>query len=362
MGFTIEQIAVALGAEAFGATDVVITGLAEPASAGPDDLAIAMSPKFAAGLAQGRARAGLVWSGADWQAMGLEAAIAVGRSRLALAQLTQFMDRRIRMPAGVHPTALVDGSAIIGVGAAIGPFVVIGAKAQIGAETQVAAHATIGAGAIIGDGGLILEGARVCPGVRIGDRVILHPNVVIGADGFSFTTTAPAPEEVIRKTLGRAPLRAAADATRYRISSLGSVHLGDDVEVGSNSTIDAGTIRPTSIGSGTKIDNLVQVGHNVVIGKDCLLCGHVGIAGSVRIGDRVVLAGKAGVGDNLTIGSDVVVTAACIVLSNVASGQVMTGYPAVPMQDWLASRRAVRQLRRETVEQQKQVPNAGEND
>jgi UDP-3-O-[3-hydroxymyristoyl] glucosamine N-acyltransferase len=352
MGLTIGQIATALGAAPLGDVSVVVNGVAEPASAGPDDLAIALSPKFAAGLAQGRARAALIWDGADWQAMGLKAAIVVTRSRLALAHLTQLMDLPEDASTGVHPTALVNPTAMLGADVSVGPFSV----------TQIGAHVTIGAGVIVGAGGLIHDGVRLRPRVKIGARVILQPNAVIGADGFSFTTRDTAPEETIRKTLGKVPLTAPVDATRHRIHSLGGVSIGDDVEVGANSTIDAGTIRPTQIGDRTKIDNLVQVGHNVVIGADCLLCGHVGIAGSARIGDRVVLAGKVGVGDNLKIGNDVVVTAASVVLSDVASGQVMVGTPAQPMQDWLAARRALRQATRGNRIGQNPVPKPGSTD
>ncbi len=362
MGFTIGQIAAALGAVPLGDASVVVSGLAEPATAGTDDLAIAMSPKFAAGLAQGRARAALIWDGADWQALGLQAAIVVNRSRLGLAHLTQLMDQPADAPAEVHPTALVDRSAVLGAEVSVGPFSVIGTGAQIGAATRIGAHVTIAAGVRIGAGGLIHDGVRIRPRVQIGVRVILQPNAVIGADGFSFTTRQPAPEEIIRKTLGKVLLTPPNDATRHRIHSLGGVILGDDVEVGANSTIDAGTIRPTQVGNGTKIDNLVQVGHNVVIGADCLLCGQVGIAGSTRIGDRVVMAGKAGCGDNLSIGSDVVVTSGSVVLSDVAPGQLMTGTPAQPMQDWLTARRALRHVVRRDRAGQKPVPNPGQSD
>ena len=362
MGLTIGQIATALGVAPLGDASVVVNGIAEPAGAGPDDLAIALSPKFAVGLAQGRARAALIWDGADWQKMGLKAAIVVTRSRLALAHLTQLMDLPQDTSAGVHPSAFVDPGAMLGADVSVGPFSVIGAGAQIDAGTRIGAHVTIGAGVIVGAGGLIHDGVRLRPRVKIGARVILQPNAVIGADGFSFTTRDTAPEETIRKTLGKVPLTPPIDATRHRIHSLGGVSIGDDVEVGANSTIDAGTIRPTQIGDRTKIDNLVQVGHNVVIGADCLLCGHVGIAGSALIGDRVVLAGKVGVGDNLKIGNDVVVTAASVVLSDVASGQVMVGTPAQPMQDWLATRRALRQATRGNRIGQNPVPKPGPTD
>lgn len=136
------------------------------------------------------------------------------------------------------------------------------------------------------------------------------------------------------------------DATWHRIHSLGGVEIGDDVEVGACSTVDGGTIRPTRIGDGTKIDNLVMVAHNVVVGRHCLLCSQVGIAGSTVIGDRVVLGGKAGVGDNLSVGDDVVVTGASAVHSNVPAGRVVMGNPATRIDQQIESYKALRRLPR----------------
>ncbi|MFT5067403.1 MAG: UDP-3-O-[3-hydroxymyristoyl] glucosamine N-acyltransferase [Yoonia sp.] len=339
---TVKDIAAALGAKAYGAVNLSVSGLSEPASAGPDDLALAMSPAYGDALAQGQARAAVVWAGADWQALGLEAAIEAPRARLAMSGLTKMMDVT---PAGtgVSPHAVVAPTAQIGQGVSIDHFTVIGAGAVIGDGCQIAEHISIGAGVIIGDNTQIHAGVRIMRRVRIGARVVLQPNSILGADGFSFVTATPSNAETGRKTLGKTPFTAPDDPVQHRIHSLGGVVIGDDVEIGANSTVDAGTIRATSVGHGTKIDNLVQVGHNVQIGDHCLLCAQTAVAGSARIGDRTVLGGKSGVGDNLTVGTDCVIGGAAIVLSDVPSGSFMMGYPAQPMLTYRARERHLRQ-------------------
>jgi len=344
MSHTIREIARALGAEAAGDLDLVVAGAAEPARAGPDDLALAMEPRYAAGLTLGAARAALVWPGADWQAQGLQAAIFAPRGRLAMAGLSAIMDPGPFIAPGVHPMTVVDPTAVIGAGAAIGPFVTIGPGVRIGSGARIAAHASVAEGAQIGDDALILWGARIGPRVRIGDRVICQSGAVIGGDGFSFVTPEMSGVEEIRATLGQ---RTEIREQRWtRIHSLGSVTIGDDVEIGANACIDRGTIRDTAIGSGTKLDNLVHIGHNVVVGKDCLLCGQVGVAGSARIGDRVVLGGQCGVNDNIFIGDDVICGGATKVFTNAPAGRVLLGYPAVRIETHVAMQKALRRLPR----------------
>lgn len=332
MSKTISDIAAALGVKALGAASLQVTGLAEPSTATKDDLALAMSPRYANALAKGNARAAVLWDGADWEALGLEAAIIVPRPRLAMATLTRVMENRPKA-TGISPHAVVDPSAQIGAQVSIGPFAIIGADVQIGDGCQIAGHVTI------------------ADGVRLGHRCILHPGVVIGADGFSFVTAEPSNVEIGRKTVGKTPFEPADDPTQYRIHSLGGVSIGDDVEIGANSTVDAGTIRATRIGHGTKIDNLVQVGHNVVIGDHCLLCAQTAVAGSARIGDRTVLGGKSGIADNISIGADTVVGGAAIVLSDAPAGSFLMGYPAQQMLTYRARERHLRQAinRHQTV-------------
>lgn len=363
MAHTIRQIAEALGAEAEGDLDLVVTGAAEPQSAGRDQLALAMDPRYAEGIARGAARAAMLWPGADWQAMGLAAAIFAPRGRLAMSGLTRLMDPGPAIAPGVHSMALVDPTAEIGPGAAIGPFVIIGAGAKLGKGARVASHVSIAEGARIGDDALILQGARIGARVSIGDRFICQPGAVVGADGFSFVTPEKSGVEQIRETLGARDQ--ILDQSWTRIHSLGAVTLGDDVEIGANVCIDRGTIRDTVIGSGTKLDNLVHVGHNVQIGRDCLLCGQVGIAGSARIGDRVVLGGQCGVNDNIFVGDDVIAGGATKIFTNAPAGRVLLGYPAVKMETHVEMQKALRRLPRlsaRVTELEKSVPKPAASD
>jgi UDP-3-O-[3-hydroxymyristoyl] glucosamine N-acyltransferase len=340
----IRDIARALGAEAEGDLDLVVTGAAEPQAARPDQLALAMDPRYGDGIAKGRALAAVVWPGADWRGMGLQAAIFAPRGRLAMAGLTALMDPGPELAPGVHAMAVVHSTAEIGAGAAIGPFVVIGAGVVIGADARLASHVSIAEGARIGRGALILQGARIGVRVTIGDRFICQPGAVIGADGFSFVTPEKSGVEEIRETLGsRAEIKGQSWS---RIHSLGAVSIGDDVEIGANVCIDRGTIRDTLVGSGTKLDNLVHVGHNVQIGRDCLICGQVGIAGSARIGDRVVLGGQCGVNDNIFVGNDVIAGGATKIFTNAPAGRVLLGYPAVKMETHVEMQKALRRLPR----------------
>ncbi|OAN81224.1 UDP-3-O-(3-hydroxymyristoyl)glucosamine N-acyltransferase [Jannaschia sp. EhC01] len=343
--FSVSDIAAALGAEASGAVDILLCGVAEPASAQATDLALAMKPEYAAGLKTGRARVAMIAPGMDWQELGLEAAIIAPRPRYAMAGLTSMMDRGPIIEPGNHPTSVIHDSAQIAEGAAIGPFVVIGPGAVIGARARIASQVSIGAGAVIGDDALIHEGVRICHGVHIGDRFIAQPGVVLGGDGFSFVTPEKSMVEKARESLGTAT-DTATEQSWARIHSLGGLVIGDDVEVGANSAIDRGTIESSQIGNGTKIDNLVHIGHNCIIGKDCLICGQVGFAGSVTMGDRVVLGGKCGVSDNITIGNDVVAAGASKLFTNVPSGRMIMGHPAVKMDTHVEMYKALRRLPR----------------
>jgi UDP-3-O-[3-hydroxymyristoyl] glucosamine N-acyltransferase len=248
--------------------------------------------------------------------------------------LTSLFDRPVHRGSGIHPSAVVAPDAQVAEGVAIGPLSVIGPCASIGAGTAILAHVTVGADAVIGRDCLIHPGARIGDRVVIGDRVILQHNVSLGADGFSYAGPAPGEREA-NDDMG----------DPKRINSLGTVIIGDDVEIGANSAIDRGTLAATRIGRNTKIDNLVQIGHNVVIGENCLICGMVGISGSAQIGDRVVLAGGVGIADHVTIGSDAIIGAGSGVGRHVPPKAVMLGYPAVPRERALQQFRYVGRLR-----------------
>lgn len=343
MSHRIADLARALGMEAAGDADLRIDRPAHPAEAGERDLAVAMTPSYAGDLRAGRARAAVLWPGADWRELGLSAALFAPRPRLAMSRLTERFATAPHAPEGVHPTAAIDPTAEIGAGASIGPFVWVGPGARIGPRARLMAHVSVGAGARLGADALLHPGVRLAERVTVGDRAILHSNAVIGSDGFSFVTAEPGAVEAA-KTGRDLPARGAAE--QLRIHSLGAVRLGDDVEVGAGAAIDRGTLRDTSVGSGTKIDNLVQLGHNVEIGEDCLICAHVGIAGSVRVGSRVVLGGKAGVADNVRIGDDVVVAGASMVAAHVPPRSVMMGAPAMPRTEFHRMFLALRRLPR----------------
>ena len=347
MGYTIGEIAQALDAELCGDASLEIAGVAEPGSAGPDQLAMAMSPKYAADLDRGQARAAMLWFGADWKAMGLDAAIRIRRPRMAMSGLTTMLDPGQGFAGGIHPSAVIDPSARLGKDVSVGALSVIGAGARIGDRAVIGPHCYIGTDAVLGEAAMLREMVSIGARVRIGARFIAQPGARIGADGFSFVTPELSTTEAARASMGD---QGAAETQSYaRIHSLGAVSIGDDVEIGANSTIDNGTIRDTAIGNGTKLDNLVHVGHNTRIGTDCLLCGQTGISGSVEIGDFVVLGGQTGVVDNIFIGDRAITAGGTKVTSNLPAGRVMMGYPAVRMdlhtEIYKAQRRLPRILR-----------------
>ena len=333
-----------MGAEAEGDISRGVLRASEPQSAGPQDLALAMDPRYADGIAKGQAQAAMLWPGADWRGMGLKAAIFAPRGRLAMSGLTRMLDPGPDIAPGMHPMTVIDATARLGAGASVGTFVTIGAHVEIGPNARIASHVSIAEGARIGADALILQGARIGARVKIGDRFICQPGAVIGVDGFSFVTPEKSGVEEVRETLGaRAEIKA---QSWTRIHSLGAVSIGNDVEIGGNCAIDRGTIRDTVIGDGTKLDNLVHIGHNVQIGRDCLLCGQVGIAGSARIGDRVVMAGQCGVSDNIFVGNDVVAGGATKIFTNAPAGRVLLGSPAVKMETHVEIQKALRRLPR----------------
>ncbi|MEM6759594.1 MAG: UDP-3-O-(3-hydroxymyristoyl)glucosamine N-acyltransferase [Pseudomonadota bacterium] len=344
MRYSLGEIAAAIGADVVGDESLVITGLEEPARAGPSDLALASNPTYADSLGQGTASAALLWHGADWQAMGLAGAILPTRPRFAMSGLTQMMDPGHQFGTGIHPTAVIDPSATIGPGVTVGVNAVIGPEAKIGAGCTIGPQSFVGWRADIGPDAFLREQVSIGARVRIGARFIAQPGARIGGDGFSYVTPEKSSVEEVRETLGA---QSSTEAQHWaRIASLGAVVIGDDVEIGINSGVDSGTIRPTQIGNRTKIDSLCHVGHNVVIGEDNLICGQVGIAGSVVIGNFCVFAGQCGIADNITIADRVVLGAASKVMSSVREAKVMLGYPATEMKTHLSSYKNIRRLPR----------------
>lgn len=344
MSHTIAELAEALGVEAVGDTSIRVSGVTEPALATADQLALAMDPKYADTIAEGSAVAAMLWQGADWESLGLKAALMPSRPRYSLSALTALMDRGQGYPEGIHETAVIDPTAEIGEGVRIGAFCVIAAGAKIGDGSVLATHVYVGTGSEIGAKSLLREGTKIGADVIVGKGFIAQQNVSVGGDGFSFVTPEKSAVEETRDTLG-AEVSASGQAWA-RIHSLGGVIIGDDVELGSGTSVDRGTVRPTRIGNGVKCDSLVQVGHNVVIGDHCLLCAQAGVAGSSRIGNYVVLGGQTGVADNVFVGDGVIAGGGTKILSNVPAGRAVMGYPAIKMDAHVDMYKGMRRLPR----------------
>jgi UDP-3-O-[3-hydroxymyristoyl] glucosamine N-acyltransferase len=220
-------------------------------------------------------------------------------------------------PAGIHPTAVVDPTAELGEGVHVGALAVIGARVRVGARTVIHPHVVLYREVQIGEDCLLHSGVHVREGCRLGHRVIVQNGAVIGADGFGF---------------------AKDDQGRYvKIPQIGAVAINDDVEIGALTAVDRASLGLTRIGPGTKIDNLVQIGHSVTVGRDSVLAGQVGIAGSTKVGDRVTLAGQVGVAGHLTVGDGVTATAQTGIPNSVEAGALVSGTPAIENRTWLKS-------------------------
>jgi UDP-3-O-[3-hydroxymyristoyl] glucosamine N-acyltransferase len=224
----------------------------------------------------------------------------------------------------IHPSAVIDPTALVAENVFIGACSVIGPRTEIQSGVQIFPNVTIYDNVRIGKDSVVHSGAVIRERTQIGQRVVIHNNVVVGCDGFGYA------KDEERRWL--------------KIPQTGRVVIGDDVEIGAGTTIDRASVGESRIGRGTKIDNLVQIGHSCTVGEDTLLCAQVGLAGSSHIGDRVVLAGQAGVAGHLTIGDDAVLTAKSATSHDVPSGKVISGIPAFDNRDWLRSTAAFRRL------------------
>lgn len=324
---TMAEIAEALGGRLAGDGTFRVTRVAHPADIqGEGDLVLAMDKALLPLIAGSAARAVIVAEGAEVPSS-IKASIAVGRSRLAMAKLTRLFEEKVEVPAGIHPTAVIEDGAKLAPDVTVGAYSYICKGAEIAAGTIIHPQVYVGPKVRIGAGGLIYSGVRIGARVKIGARCIIHFNASIGADGFSFVTPEMGSVEAAKST---GEVGQATNVELVRIASLGAVEIADDVEIGANTSIDRGTIVSTRIGKGTKIDNQVQIGHNVVVGENCMLCGRAGIAGSAVIGNRVVLGGAVGVADHVKVADDVVVMGMSGVAGNVPAKSVIGGIPAKP--------------------------------
>lgn len=260
------------------------------------------------------------WDGAS------RALLIVKDADAALLSVLRMIDARRAAPApGIHASAVVHASARIDPTASIGALCVVGADAIVGPRTELCAHVSVGEGTVIGADCKLMDGVRVQHACTIGDRVQIQPNASIGADGFGYVPTA--------RGLAKLP-------------HVGTVVIESDVEIGANSCVDRAKFGETRIGQGTKIDNLVQIAHNCVIGKHCVLCGQAGLAGGVTIGDGVMLGGKVGVADGVRIGSGSKVAAHSGVAHDLPGGESYMGAPAWPAAEWRRIFAAIRLLPR----------------
>ena len=328
--YSLEELSSIVGGILTKVSDVKITRVAPPKLADENTLALAMNEEEIENLANSKARAVLVPLGVNIENI---STIEVERPRLAFMKLLNVFYIAPDTPRNIHPTAVISPEAKLGNNVSIGANVVVSRDAVIGDNTALMPNVYIGKGAIIGSDCLFHPGVNIGEFVEVGNRCILHHGVSLGADGFSFVTETPNNIEQARSE--GAIKETNSDVKVYKIPSLGSVTIGDDVEIGANTTIDRGTIENTTIGSQTKIDNLVMIGHNCKIGKACTIVSQVGIAGSCVIGDRVVIAGQAGLKDHVTIGDDSIILAKAGITKSFPKKSVIMGAPAVLRKDFI---------------------------
>ena len=328
--FTLEQIAQITGGLLSKEKDVAITNIAPPMLADENTLALALGEDEIANLANTKAKAALVPLGVNIDGF---TTIEVERPRLAMMKLITMFYEEPHVNSGVHPTAVVHPSAKLGQNVSLGANVVVGENAQIGDNTKILPNCYIGNGAVIGQKCFFHAGVNIGDRVKVGNDVILHHGVSLGADGFSFVTENPNNIEQARKD---GEIRENdVEQVIFKIPSIGSVVIGNNVEIGANTAIDRGTIENTVIGDNTKIDDLVMSGHNCRVGKGCMIVSQVGIAGSCVIGDRVVIAGQAGLADHIQIGSDTIIAAQSGVTKSFPEKSIVVGAPAVPRKEFI---------------------------
>lgn len=306
-----------------GGEGVSITGVAPLDGAGPSDLSFVANPKYLPYLQGTRAGAVLVPPALADQVPAATARVVVGDPHVALYRALRAFHPEPQPEPGVHPTAVVAPDAELGAGATVGPYAVIGAGARLGDQVRVGAHAVVGERCTVGAGSVLHPHATLYPGVELGERCVIHSGARVGKEGFGFVWL---------------------DGGHRRVPQIGRCLLEDDVEVGCNSTVDRGSIDDTVVGAGTKLDNLVHIGHNARVGKHVLMIAQVGVAGSATIGNGVVLAGQVGVGGHLTVGDGARIGAQGGVIGDVPPGETYSGYPARPHREAMRAQGALFKL------------------
>jgi UDP-3-O-[3-hydroxymyristoyl] glucosamine N-acyltransferase len=306
MTLTTAEIAKLLAGEVLGDAAATLTGFANAAAAKPGDLTFAETDEFFIAAENSAATAIIAGGNASSTK---KIVIRVANPRLAFAKALAVFFPEPKFVAGIHPTAAIAATAQIDPSAHIGPHCTIGERVKIGANAVLQAGNFIGDDAVIGDETNLFSNVTIYPRTQIGKRVRIHAGTVIGSDGFGYVFDS---------------------GFHRKVPQVGNVVIGDDVEIGSNTSVDRGALGSTVIGKGTKIDNLVQVGHNVELGDYCILCAQVGIAGSAKLGKYTVLAGQVGIAGHLKIGNQVTIGSKSGVMHNIPDGEKWLGIPAQP--------------------------------
>jgi UDP-3-O-[3-hydroxymyristoyl] glucosamine N-acyltransferase len=309
MPFTTQEIAKIVGGQVVGDAGAVLKSFAMIESAKEGDLTFAENEEFFARAEQSAATAIIAEKRFTSEKKTI---IQVPNARLAFAKALAVFFPEKPFPAGIHPTAVVAASAKIDASAHVGPHCVIGERVSIGARSVLQGGNYLGDDAKLGEDVNLFPHVTVYARSDIRNRVRIHANCVVGSDGFGYVQDGP---------------------VHLKVPQIGNVIIHEDVEIGAGVTIDRGALGSTVIGKGTKIDNLVQVAHNVQIGEGCLLIAQVGIAGSTKLGNYVVLAGQVGVGGHLKIGNQVIVGAKSGVMNDIPDGEKWLWIPAQPHQN-----------------------------
>lgn len=321
------EIAKLIGATLKGDADILIDGIGPLEDAGPGQLSFVSNSRYASLAASCRASALIVPPALAEVPL---PCLVCDNPYSALAKVAQLFARPATLPQGVHPSALVGDDVTLGPNVAIGPLVQIGEGSSVGGGSMLFGGVYLGNNVTVGANCTIHPNVSILDGCVIGDRVVIHSGTVIGSDGFGYA----------QDESGR----------HLKIPQAGIVQIDDDVEIGANCTIDRATFGRTWIQRGCKIDNLVQIGHNVVIGEHSILISQVGISGSTTLGKHVILAGQVGLGGHINIGDGVRIGAKSGVSNSVKAGQDVSGIPAVPHKEWLKNSAGIRRLSKQREE------------